>query len=152
LQNNIIKAEKRSSKKHTAIAHVINNNMQKRLLVIDDDKDLLEMIRIYFEMEGYSIFTLTQVDNIFKAYSQYNPDVILLDYKLQEENGDKLCQQLKSNPATFDIPIIMISGYSKAELERDYHGWDAVVSKPFDLTVLQKTVEKFMKKPVNEGE
>ena len=126
--------------------------MQKRLLVIDDDKDLLEMVKIYFEMEGYSIFTLTRVDNIFKAYSLYNPDVILLDYKLPEENGDKICQQLKSNPATFDIPVIMISGYSKADLERDYHGWDAVVSKPFDLTVLQKVIEKFLKKQVGEVE
>jgi CheY-like chemotaxis protein len=125
--------------------------MQKRILVIDDDKDLLELIKTFFEMEGYAVFTLTRVDNIFKAFSQYHPDVILLDYRLPEENGDKICQQLKSNPATFDIPVIMISGYSKAELERDYHGWNAVVSKPFDLPVLQKVIEKFLKKSVSEG-
>ena len=125
--------------------------MQKRLLVIDDDKDLLEMIKIYFEMEGYTIFILPRVDNIFKAFSQYNPDLILLDYQLPEENGDKICQQLKSNPATFNVPVIMISGYSRAELERDYHGWNAVIPKPFDLTVLQKAVEKLLKKPVSGG-
>ena len=123
----------------------------KRLLVIDDDKDLLELIKTYFEMEGYAVFTLPRVDNIFKAFSQYHPDLILLDYQLPEENGDKICQQLKSNPATFNVPVIMISGYSKAELERDYHGWNGVVSKPFDLPVLQKAIEKFLKKPVSEG-
>jgi DNA-binding response OmpR family regulator len=125
--------------------------MEKRLLVIDDDKDLLEMIKAYFEMEGYAVFTLPRVDNIFKAFSQYSPDLILLDYQLPEENGDKICQQLKSNPATFNVPVIMISGYSKAELNRDYHGWNGVVSKPFDLPVLQSVVEKFLKKPVNEA-
>jgi len=124
--------------------------MQKRLLVIDDDKDLLELIKIYFEMEGYIVFTLPWVENIFTAFSQYHPDLILLDYQLPEENGDKICQQLKSYPATFSVPIIMISGYSKAELERDYHGWDGVVSKPFDLPVLQKAIEKFLKKPVGD--
>ena len=124
--------------------------MQKRLLVIDDDKDLLELIKTYFELEGYTVFTLSRVENIFKAFSQYHPDLILLDYQLQEENGDKICQQLKSNPATFDIPVIMISGYSKAELERDYHGWNAVVSKPFDFSVLQKAIERFLKRSANE--
>lgn len=126
--------------------------MQKRLLVIDDDKDLLDVIKIYFEMEGYVVFTLPRVDNIFKAFNQYSPDLILLDYQLPEENGDKICQQLKSNPATFNIPVIMISGYSKAELDRDYHGWNGVVSKPFDLAVLQSAIEKFLKKPVGEKE
>lgn len=124
--------------------------MQKRLLVIDDDKDLLEVIKIYFEMEGYIVITLTRVDNIFNAFSQYHPDLILLDYQMPEENGDKICQQLKSNPATFNVPVIMISGYSKAELERDYHGWNGVVSKPFDLPVLQRAIEKFLKKPADE--
>lgn len=123
----------------------------KRLLIIDDDKDLLDLIKTYFELEGYVVFTLPRVDNIFKVFSQYHPDLILLDYQLPEENGDKICQQLKSNPATFDVPVIMISGYSKAELDRDYHGWNGVVSKPFDLTDLQKTVEKFLKKPVGDG-
>ena len=125
--------------------------MQKRLLVIDDDKDLLEVIKIYFEMEGYVVITLPRVDNIFGAFSKYNPDLILLDYQMPEENGDKICQQLKSNPATFNIPVIMISGYSKAELDRDYHGWNGVVSKPFDLPVLQRAIEKFLKKPAGEG-
>ena len=125
--------------------------MQKRLLVIDDDKDLLEVIKIYFEMEGYVVITLPRVDNIFRAFSKYDPDLILLDYQMPEENGDKICQQLKSNPATFNVPVIMISGYSKAELDRDYHGWNGVVSKPFDLPVLQKAVEKFLKKAIGEG-
>jgi CheY-like chemotaxis protein len=125
--------------------------MQKRLLVIDDDKDLLEVIKIYFEMEGYVVITLPRVDNIFRVFSQYHPDLILLDYQMPEENGDKICQQLKSNPATFNIPVIMISGYSKAELDRDYHGWNGVVSKPFDLPVLQKAVEKFLKKETGDG-
>ena len=125
--------------------------MQKRLLVIDDDKDLLEVIKIYFEMEGYFVITLPRVDNIFQAFSKYDPDLILLDYQMPEENGDKICQQLKSNPATFNVPVIMISGYSKAELDRDYHGWNGVVSKPFDLPVLQRAIEKFLKKMVSEG-
>ena len=121
--------------------------MKKRLLIIDDDEDIRSMLKTFFESNDYAVDTLGKVDNIFNAYNKYQPDLILLDYKLPEENGDKICHQLKSNPGTFHIPVIMISGYSKATLERDYHGWNAIVSKPFDLLVLDATVQKFLNKP-----
>ncbi|HEY9001890.1 MAG TPA: response regulator [Mucilaginibacter sp.] len=121
--------------------------MQKRLLIIDDDEDIRDMLKAFFESSDYIVSTLGKANNIFDAYNKYQPDLILLDYKMPEENGDKICLQLKSNPGTFHIPIIMISGYPKSTLERDYHGWNGIVSKPFDLSTLEAMVQKFLNKP-----
>ena len=119
--------------------------MQKRLLIIDDDRDIREMLQTFFESNDYQASSIGSVDDIFKVFSENQPDLILLDYRLPEENGAKICLQLKSNPATFHVPIIMISGFPKVTLEQDYHGWDAIVSKPFDLTELHGVVAKFLK-------
>lgn len=120
--------------------------MQKRLLIIDDDRDIREMLQAFFESNNYHVSSIGSVDEIFKVFSEYQPDLILLDYRLPEENGAQICLQLKSNPGTFHIPVIMISGFPKKTLEEDYHGWDAIVSKPFDLMELQQVVVKFLNK------
>ena len=118
--------------------------MQKRLLIIDDDEDIRDMLSAFFESSDYIVSTLGKFNNIFDAYNKYQPDLILLDYQLPEENGDKICHQLKSNPGTFHIPVIMISGHPKSMLERDYHGWNGILSKPFDLPELDAMVQKFL--------
>jgi len=120
--------------------------MQKRLLIIDDDEDIRDMLKAFFESSDYIVSTLGKANNIFDAYNKYQPDLILLDYKLPEENGDKICLQLKSNPGTFHIPVIMISGHPKSTLERDYHGWNGIISKPFDLLELDAMVQRFLSK------
>lgn len=118
--------------------------MQKRLLIIDDDRDIRDMLQAFFESNDYQVSSIGSVDDIFKVFSEHQPDLILLDYRLPEDNGAKICLQLKSNPGTFHVPIIMISGFSKETLEQDYHGWDAIVSKPFDLTELHRIVANFL--------
>ncbi|MDO3628704.1 two-component system response regulator [Mucilaginibacter sp. BT774] len=122
--------------------------MQKRLLIIDDDEDIRLMLKVFFEPRDYIVSTLGKVDDIFEAYNKYQPDLILLDYKMPEGNGDKICHQLKSNPGTFHVPVIMISGFPKSMLEKNHHGWDGVLSKPFDLPTLEATVKRFLNRRV----
>jgi len=118
--------------------------MQKHLLIIDDDKDIRDILREIFEPLDYRVFLLPVVYDIFEAINEYSPDLILLDYKLTEGNGADICYAVKSNAGTHHIPIIMLSAYPHDMLANGNHGWDSFMAKPFDVVKLQNMVGRYL--------
>ncbi|MFI5161472.1 MAG: response regulator [Sphingobacteriales bacterium] len=118
--------------------------MQKNLLIIDDDDDIRYALREVFEPLGYRVFLVRVVYDIFDAIREFNPDLILLDYQLTEGNGADICYEVKSNAGTHHIPIIMLSAYPHAMLANGNYGWDNFMAKPFDITTLEKMVERYL--------
>ncbi len=83
---------------------------KKKVLVVDDQVDLLEVLRLQFKDEGFAIATATNgVDAIRKARSLL-PDVILLDVVLPELDGFAVCETLRNDASTRSIPVIIITG------------------------------------------
>ena len=83
---------------------------KKKILVVDDQPDLLEVLREQFKDEGFAIATATNgVDAIRKARSLV-PDLILLDVVLPELDGFAVCEIIRNDPATKEIPVIMFTG------------------------------------------
>jgi two-component system phosphate regulon response regulator PhoB len=121
--------------------------MQKHLLIIDDDKDIRDILREVFEPLGYRVFLLPVVYDIFEAINEYRPDLILLDYKLTEGNGADICYDVKSNAGTHHIPIIMLSAYPQDMLANGNHGWNNFMAKPFDVVKLQNMVGRYLSPP-----
>ncbi len=112
---------------------------KKRILVVDDDEAILEMLTELLERDGrfevkvarggYEAGLLTQ---------EFRPDAVVLDYKLPDINGNKVCRTLRSNPAFADIRIIIISGVADPD-ERDdllAAGADDFLQKPFQIDEL----------------
>ena len=88
-----------------------------RILVVDDEKNILELVRFNLEREGYQVITsLDGVRGLELARSE-NPDLIVLDVMLPEMNGLEVCRELHQDPATKKIPIIMLSARAD-ELDR----------------------------------
>jgi CheY-like chemotaxis protein len=117
--------------------------MQQKILVVDDDESILEVIQIVLESEGYQIQTC-QNSHCFQYLTASLPDLILLDILLSGEDGYELCKQLKHNQATAHIPIIMLSALSDVNELADGSGADAFLEKPFDIDVLIETVARHL--------
>jgi len=83
---------------------------RRKILVVEDEADFLELLRVYFKEEGFAIATAKNgVDAVRKARSLM-PDLILLDVILPELNGFAVCEILRKDPATAAIPVLMVTG------------------------------------------
>lgn len=115
--------------------------MSKKILILDDSEDILELMRDVLEMEGYEVETLNYTNDICKAAMEFNADLVILDYILFGINGGELCHMLKTNPVTAHIPVVMVSAYPRVLESLGSYGSDAFVAKPFDLIDIVGTVQ-----------
>jgi CheY-like chemotaxis protein len=118
---------------------------QTRVLVVDDDPDILDAIRFLLEDEGYAVTTTEKgeyAENLHDGNGGL-PDLIILDVLLSGKDGRTICRSLKSRPDTQHIPIIMISAHPDAEAAAYAVGADHFVAKPFDMFDLLELVQRF---------
>lgn len=112
----------------------------KRILAVDDNKDILEILRYILEDSGYAVDTLSDGHFLFDKIHEYMPDLILLDVMLGDMDGRELCKDVKTLEETHDIPVIMISASHNITNIRQICAPDAFLAKPFDIKVLLSTV------------
>jgi two-component system phosphate regulon response regulator PhoB len=122
--------------------------MAKKILVIEDDKDIRDTIVYALEEEKYEV-TSSEDAKILKSIHKLNPGIILLDNWLTEwksdANGQQISKELKSNPATSHIPVIIISAVSDIKEIAEAGLADGYLRKPFDLTELLDIVKRHIK-------
>ncbi len=117
---------------------------RRKILVVDDEKDVIETLRMSLESDNYSVVeAYTGYQAIKKAQSEA-PDLILLDVMLPDITGYETCNRLKKNPLTKLIPIIMLTGLSgitksDKKLGLDL-GADGYITKPIDLEELKARI------------
>jgi len=117
--------------------------MYKKVLVIEDDKEILNIISLVLEGDGH-ITILSSSGAVLQDIKGIKPDLILMDEWLGAELGSNLCRKLKSDPATNDIPVILISALSTIDRIALEAGADAFISKPFDIVELSETVNRYI--------
>ncbi|WP_423147818.1 response regulator [Rubrolithibacter danxiaensis] len=120
----------------------INEFMDKRILIVDDDPDILNVLKEAFQYEEYEVKALDSVDNIVNVLNSYQPDLILIDYILNGINGGEICHQIKTMREYQNIPVFLMSAYPKVILSLGTYNADFLVEKPFDLYELLKKVEE----------
>lgn len=114
----------------------------KKILVVDDDPAILEVIKIILEDNNYQVETSENGSVIQNFNSHRHPDLILLDVLLSGEDGRDIAKSLKQNKSTQKIPIVMISAHPTAYEGALKAGADDFISKPFDIDHLLKVVDK----------
>jgi DNA-binding response OmpR family regulator len=118
-------------------------NKIKKILVIDDDLAILDVLRLILEYSGYEVVTLSHADVVFETVENEHPDLILLDVMLAGLDGKTICQNLKKYSRTKDIPVIMISASHDLRGTLSLSGApDDFIAKPFDLDILVQKVEQ----------
>jgi CheY-like chemotaxis protein len=122
--------------------------MAKKILVIEDDKDIRDTIVYVLEEEHYEVIA-SESARILKKVNDLNPDLILIDNWLtdwkSDASGQELSKGLKNDPATSHIPVIIISAVSNIEEIAAAGLADGYLRKPFDLINLVKIVERHIK-------
>lgn len=108
--------------------------MNKRVLILDDDDDILNILSILLLENGYEIQTLSSGENIFQEIKEFAPDLVVMDVMLADMDGRKICRELKSSYDTKTLPVILISGTHDLANSLNQQGApNDFVAKPFDL-------------------
>jgi CheY-like chemotaxis protein len=122
--------------------------MSKKILVIEDDKDIRDTIVYILEEEQYEVVSSGD-SKILKSVKEIDPHLILMDNWLTEwksdASGQQLSKQLKTNPATSHIPVIIISAVSNIKEIAEEGLADSYLKKPFDMADLIALVKKHVK-------
>ena len=113
--------------------------MNKKVLVVDDDPAILEVIQIILEDNNYDVETSLS-GKVFNGLENML-DLILLDVLLSGEDGRDIIKKLRENDRTRNVPVIMISAHPSAVDTIKNLGANDFLSKPFDIDDLLKTVE-----------
>ena len=126
----------------------------RRILVVDDDGPILDLLRLLLESEGYLVVTATSVGAACASLAERLPDLVLCDVRLPDAPPFALLDRLTSDPATVHLPVIVCSGavreieQAAARLERQHV---AVVLKPFDIDDLLVSVERLLSLVADTG-
>src|SRR5579875_45577 len=125
--------------------------MKKRILVINDTQELLELFRILLEKEGYEVILSGVPTQKVAEIEQLHPDLVLLDILFRQERiGWQILEMLRTNRATASIPIIICSVAIKdVEEQEGYLNSQGirVVYKPFDVDVLLSAIKSALESP-----
>ena len=116
----------------------------KKVLVIDDDPDILDAVQMTLMTGGYDSDITTKGDETYKKIQDYKPDLIILDVLLSGNDGRAICKNLKRNKKTKNIPIIMISAHPTAKDSTKECGADSFIAKPFSIVELLAEVKKYI--------
>jgi DNA-binding response OmpR family regulator len=122
--------------------------MPKKILVLDDDHDLLEMMEIVLSAEGYTVFTRNNGDDITTHIANFKPDLILMDVMLAGLDGRDLCRNIKADKL-LTAPVILISGtHNLAQVMKMEGAPDDFIAKPFDIDDLLSKVKVQLSKNI----
>jgi DNA-binding response OmpR family regulator len=121
--------------------------MPAKILIVDDDPDMVELLRMALTEAGYSACTAATGTEALAEAQRSSPDRVVLDLLLPEMNGFNVCESLRRNPATASVPIIMITVMPGQfpRLAGMEAGVNAYVNKPFQTQELVSCVKGFLR-------
>ena len=116
----------------------------QRVLIFDDDPDILALCSIIFRKKGFETKGQTTCRDVISVTTEFDPHVILMDNWIPDDGGIDATHKLKANPATAHIPVIFFSASNDVREYAGQAGADTYLRKPFDITELENSVQKMM--------
>src|SRR4030043_2112546 len=119
----------------------------KKILVVDDEVDLVETLRFPLEMEGYHVLVSYNGEDALNQARKENPDLILLDLMLPKLDGYKVCRLFRFDERYKHIPILMLTAKTqeKDKVTGMETGANEYITKPFEMDELMKKVKGYLK-------
>ncbi len=114
--------------------------MPKRILICDDDSDILSICQFILEEIGLEVYTRTTCNNIISVVDEIKPDVILMDNWIPDTGGIIATRMIKQHPDFKKIPVIYFSANTDIKILAHDAGADAYLAKPFDINDLEKAI------------
>ena len=118
--------------------------MNKRVLIYDDDQEILILCKTILAKRNYLVETHTRCENILQDIEHTKPDIILMDLWIPEIGGEKAVTIMKENPETGHIPVLLFSANAEIkEISKKIRA-DGYIAKPFDINHLLQSIEKYI--------
>lgn len=112
----------------------------KKVLIVDDNKDIVWVVETILKRYGFEVLSTLRGEDVMTKVQHFNPQLTLLDVFLSGIDGIDLCNNLKTNPNTKDIPVIMFSAHTNRDDVMRFCNADDFLPKPFDVNDLIKKI------------
>jgi DNA-binding response OmpR family regulator len=123
-------------------------DVKSKILVVEDDLDVAEMLNAYFRVQGYEVFTVNWGEDGVRACQTIGPDLVVLDIRLPDIDGYEVARRLRTDRRTQDVPIIFLT--EKRDRADRLHGLelgaDDYITKPFDVQELRLRVRNALRR------
>ncbi|TMC22466.1 MAG: response regulator transcription factor [Chloroflexi bacterium] len=125
----------------------------QKVLVIDDEENIIEFIRLGLRYEGFQIEAASNGEEGVTAAQRLTPDVIILDVMMPDIDGLEVCRRLRSNPTTRDIPILMLTAKDHVQdrIAGLRTGADDYLTKPFDFDEMLERIKAILRRSRARG-
>lgn len=120
--------------------------MSKRILIADDETDIVETLQFMLEVEGFECLTAYNGEDALNLAKREIPDLLILDVMMPKINGYKVCRLLKFDAKYKNIPILMVTARSQEEdkMIGEETGADEYITKPFEINDVVEKVKKYL--------
>jgi two-component system alkaline phosphatase synthesis response regulator PhoP len=126
--------------------------MKKRVLIIEDEAHIVELLTMALKQNNYQVSSLKSADQVISTILDFKPDCLLLDVMLPGKSGFDVCREVKTNQATANLPIILLT--AKAEENDKLLGFelgaDDYITKPFGIKELFARIEALLRRAKNK--
>jgi DNA-binding NtrC family response regulator len=116
------------------------NTTPKRIIIFDDDEDILSICSFILEEQGWEVHAFTDCNDIIKRVERVEPNVILMDNWIPDIGGMLATQMLKKHTGLKNIPVIYFSANNDIQTLANNAGADTFLAKPFDIEELEKVI------------
>lgn len=119
---------------------------RKRVLIVDDDTELISVMRIYFQRSGFDAETADSGRKALKLFDSFKPDAMILDILMPKMDGVKVCKAIRADKGNLTMPIIALTGFHKEKTKREIldAGANLYLTKPIDISRLIKYIKDLM--------
>ncbi|PKL16636.1 MAG: DNA-binding response regulator [Spirochaetae bacterium HGW-Spirochaetae-5] len=122
--------------------------MKKTIFVIDDEKDIREILKVNLVSEGYTVTAFSSAAEAAKGFESEKPDLIILDIMMEGKDGFEFCREIRSNDKFKSIPVIFLSAKSE-EFDKVLGlelGGDDYMTKPFSIKELRSRIKAILRR------
>ncbi len=123
--------------------------MKKKIIIVDDERDIRRTVKQILEKENYEIFTAVNGEDLFKKLERITPDLILLDIMMPGMTTSQIIEKLRDNKKTRNIRIIYLTVVQVSEMEKikilKSKNIEDYIQKPFDINDLKKRIRKALR-------
>lgn len=127
---------------------VLKEEVSKRILIVDDDVDLVMLLERKLKMEGYETETAVSLSEAEQLVVYFDPHLVLLDINVRGEDGRQLCWKLKHQPVYRVAKVLIISGFDYSFTRAVLFGADDILPKPFETQYLLNRISELTSDPL----
>lgn len=116
---------------------------RNRVLLVDDDKQILNSLRVYLELENYEVYTASNGQEALDKVTEHKPEILVLDIMMPEMDGFEVLEKIKGDDDLSAIPVIMLTAKGQpVDVLKGYKmGASSYMTKPFNLNELVENIE-----------